>query len=173
MAAFNRYINNCSKIDWSILINGSISLYYDEDILEKDLEWLKSNQYENKILDFNTIDSIELFHNRIKEICDFPEYYGENMSALSDCMLYDLNIPYEGGIALVFKNFNLFYEKDKTMAHEILERVSEASRRRILTGERLITLLQSNDPLFSINSIGAYQVPWNRKEFAVKQRIKN
>lgn len=101
MAAFNRYINNCSKVDWEILINGSISLYCDENILIKDMDWLKNNQYKVIILDFSEILSVEEFHVRIKKVCEFPDYYGENMSALSDCLLHDLEIPYESGCALV------------------------------------------------------------------------
>lgn len=29
MASFDKKINNCARLDWQILINGSISLYYD------------------------------------------------------------------------------------------------------------------------------------------------
>lgn len=172
MAAFNRYINNCSKVDWEILINGSISLYCDENILIKDMDWLKNNQYKVIILDFSEILSVEEFHVRIKKVCEFPDYYGENMSALSDCLLHDLEIPYESGCALVLKNFDLFYMKDKEMAHEILERLSEASRQRMLTGERLIALLQSNNPKFTPDTIGAYKISWNRYEFVEAHRIK-
>ena len=133
-----------------------------ENILIKDIDWLKNNQYKVIILDFNEILSIEEFHVRIKNACEFPDYYGENMPALSDCLLHDLKIPYEGGYALVLKNFDLFYLKDKGMAHDILERLSEASRQRMLTGERLIALLQSNNPKFVPDTIGAYKISWNR-----------
>ena len=115
MAAFNRKVNNCSKVDWEVLINGSISLYCDENILKKDLDWLKNNQYKVIILDFSEILSIEEFHVRIKKICKFPDYYGENMPALSDCLVHDLEIPYDGGCAFVFKDFDSFYAKDKEM----------------------------------------------------------
>lgn len=172
MAAFSRYINNCSKVDWTILINGSMSLYCNENILLKDMDWLKNNQYKVIILDFSEISSVEEFHVKIKKACEFPDYYGENMSALSDCLLHDLEIPYEGGYALALKNFDLFYMKDKEMAHDILERLSEASRQRMLTGERLITLLQSSNPKFVPDTIGAYKISWNRHEFVEAHRIK-
>lgn len=171
MAAFNRQVNNCSKVD-SVLINGSISLYCNENILIKDLDWLKNNQYKVIILDFSEILSVEEFHARIKKTCEFPDYYGENMSALSDCLLHDLEIPYDGGCAFVFKDFDSFYMKDKEMAHDILERLSEASRQRMLTGERLITLLQSGNPKFVPDTIGAYKISWNRHEFVEAYRIK-
>jgi len=149
-----------------------MSLYCDENILIKDLDWLKDNQYKAIILDFSEILSCEEFHARIKKACEFPDYYGKNMSALSDCLLHDLEIPYEGGCVFVLKNFDLFYMKDKEMAHDILERLSEASRQRMLTGERLITLLQSRNPKFVPDTIGAYKIPWNRHEFIEASRIK-
>lgn len=172
MAAFNRQVNNCSKVDWAVLINGSMSLYCDENILIKDLDWLKNNQYKVIILDFSEILSVEEFHVKIKKACEFPDYYGGNMFALGDCLLHDLEIPYEGGCALVLKNFDLFYEKNKEMAHGILERLSEASRQRMLTGERLITLLQSGNPKFVPDTVGAYKISWNRYEFVETHRIK-
>lgn len=172
MAAYNRQVNNCSKIDWTILINGSISLYFDESILIEDLDWLKNNCYKIIILDFSEIVNVEEFHAEIKKACEFPDYYGENMSALSDCLLHDLEVSYEGGCALVFKSFDLFYLKNKIMAHDIWERLSEASRQRMLTGERLITLLQSSNPKFVPDTIGAYKISWNRYEFVEAHRIK-
>lgn len=173
MAAFNRHVNNCSKVDWAILINGSISLYCDETILAKDMGWLENHQYKIIILDFSEILSVEEFHVRIKKSCEFPDYYGENMPALSDCLRHDLKIPYEGGCAFVLKYFDLFYLENKEMAHDILERLSEASRQRMLTGERLITLLQSSNPKFVPDPIGAYGISWNRYEFLEAHRDKN
>lgn len=172
MALFNRYANNCSRVDWAILIQGSISLYYDENILEKDLDWLKNNEYRVINLDFNTIKSTKKFHEIVKKVCEFPDYYGENMSALSDCLMHDLEIPFESGCVLVLKKYNIFYEKEPDFAHDILERLDETSRRRILMGERLIILLQSDNPLFSPNKIGAYNISWNRHEYIEKYRFK-
>ena len=42
MANFDIKINNCSKLDWRILMDGSVSLYHNADILKKDIQWLKN-----------------------------------------------------------------------------------------------------------------------------------
>lgn len=65
MAVFNRYVNNCSRVDWEALVNGSILMYYDSAILEKDLDWLKRNCYKIVELDFEMIETVEKFHERI------------------------------------------------------------------------------------------------------------
>lgn len=171
MADFDRYKNNCSRIDWEIFMNGSVSLYYSYDVLEKDLKWLLEKKYKIVRIDLKEINTQELFHKRIKESCHFPEYYGENMSALSDCLRHDLEIPFKSGAALVLENFNLFYEKDKSAANEILERLSRGSRERILTGERLITLIHTNDPQFDPEEIGSFKIRWNRCEFMDERRL--
>lgn len=172
MAVFEKYKNNCARVDWEILINGSVSLYYNNSILERDLKWLAEKQYEIVCIDLKEINTIEQFHKRLKEGCNFPEYYGENMSALSDCLRHDLKIPFESGFALVLQNFNLFYEKDKISAHEILERLSTGSKERILTGERLITLIQTSNPQFYPDTLGTFEIKWNRHEFMEKKRFK-
>lgn len=171
MAVFSRYVNNCSKLDWEVLVNGSISMYYDNDIMIQDLEWLRKNAYKIIELDFGFIDTPENFHKQIKKICEFPKYYGENSSALKDCLIHDLEIPYESGCAIVLKKYNQFYEKNKETAHEILESISESSRIRILMGERLITLLQSDSPTFLPDTIGARRILWNMQEAIDSIRI--
>lgn len=93
------------------------------------------------------------------------------MSALSDCLRHDLEIPFESGFALVMENFDLFYEKDKISGHEILERLSRGARERILTGERLITLIQTSNPRFYPEAIGSFELCWNRHESADEQRL--
>ena len=171
MAVFNKYSHKCSRLDWAVLINGSISLYYKDEILNKDLEWLKRNYYQEILMDFSQICSEKEFHRTIKKMLNFPAYYGENMSALSDCLLYNLNVPDEGGLVIVLKKFHILYEANESLAHEILERLDEASRRHLLSGERLITFVQSDLPQLSINLIGGYKVMWNRDEFIDSERV--
>ena len=117
-------------MDWQILVNGSISLYYDRVILEKDIQRLRSAGYQLHIFDFHAIKTKEVFHKKVKEELKFPDYYGENISAFSDCLMFDLSIPEEGGVAIVLKSFDEYYRIDEDYAHEVLERLDECSRRQ-------------------------------------------
>ena len=56
-------------------------MYYKDEILNKDLEWLKRNYYQEILMDFSQICSEKEFHRTIKKMLDFPAYYGENMNA--------------------------------------------------------------------------------------------
>lgn len=108
---------------WRILVNGSISLYHDENILKEDMQWLKDAGYQLYLFDFRLIRTSEEFHKKVKEELRFPDYYGENISAFSDCLMFDLPIPEDGGVAIVLKGFDEFYRTDEDYAHEILERL--------------------------------------------------
>lgn len=76
MANFDIKINNCSKLDWRILMDGSVSLYHNADILKKDIQWLKNAGYQVYELDFSVVKTREGFHKIIKRMLNFPEYYG-------------------------------------------------------------------------------------------------
>lgn len=166
MSTFNKNINNCSSLDWQILINGSVSLYNNIEILKEDMNILEENGYQLKIFDFKFIETEEVFHKIIKKKLEFPEYYGENLSAFIDCLINDLFIPEDGGVAMVFIGFDTLYAKNKEVAHEILECLDIGSRRRILYGERLVTLLQLCDEKIKIGDIGQHTIMWNLREFS-------
>jgi len=44
-------------------------------------------------LDFSGIKSLWTLHEYFKEIFQLPEYYGHNMDALWDCLLYYFETP--------------------------------------------------------------------------------
>ncbi len=165
MSSFNKKINNCSSLDWQILINGSVSLYNNIEIMKEDMTILKENGYHLKVFDFKCIDTEDVFHRVMKKNLEFPEYYGENLSAFTDCLVNDLFIPEDGGVAMVFMGFDTFYINNEAIAHEILECLDLGSRRRLLYGERLVTLLQLCDEKIIIRDIGRHTIMWNLREF--------
>lgn len=164
MASFDKKINNCARLDWQILVNGSISLYYDRIILEKDVQRLRSAGYQLHTFDFHSIKTKEEFHKKAKIELKFPDYYGENISAFSDCLMFDLPIPEEGGIAIVLKSFDEYYRVDEGYAHEILERLDECSRRQMLFGNRFLTLIQIDDKNMFIKEVGQHSIFLNLSE---------
>jgi len=48
---------------------------------------------QNITLDFAGISSVEELHTYLKETFHFPDYYGRNMDALWDCLLYGFETP--------------------------------------------------------------------------------
>lgn len=171
MSIFDKRINNCAKLDWRILMNGSIALYHSKAILKHDMERLQAIGYQLNILDFSMIKTEEEFHRIVKEKLEFPDYYGENLDAFSDCLLSDLIIPEGGGVAIIFINFDEYYENSRDFAHELLECLDLNARRRILFGERFITLVQSNNREIVIKNVGSHAIMWNMKESVSKTEL--
>lgn len=55
----------------------------------------------------SNIKNIEDFHKQIKEVLDLPDYYGENLDALWDCLTGWIDIP----TTFIWEDFE--YSKDK------------------------------------------------------------
>ena len=53
------------------------------------------------ILEGTKIKSIEDFHRLVKDVLNLPDYYGENLDALWDCLTGWVDLP----LTLVWKDF--------------------------------------------------------------------
>lgn len=153
-------------LDWYIMRNGWISLYWRTTILDDDLKWFENENY--VILEFNcrTWDNDKIMHSQLKEKFDFPDYYGENFSALRDC-LSDLNII-KTGLVLVFRHLD---NLKKQTAHTFLDIMADSSRLHMLFGNRVITLAQVDDPDYEIDPVGQTSVIWNGLEWPNSRRV--
>lgn len=169
MAVFKDRIELTQRLDGHILLNGSISLYFKNHILEESLSWFKENKYISFSFDCSQWTSEEEFHKDVSRVFGFPDYYGENLNAFNDCMS-DFEIPYGEGVIVILKKFDHYTKKFPDSAQSLLDVLEISSRRFLLTGRKLITLVQSDDPTISFDPVGACPVMWNGKEWLKKNR---
>jgi RNAse (barnase) inhibitor barstar len=107
---------NDEQRDWIVLRDGGVCLYWRQEILADDVDWLKSNGYKSIFFDAadwqSTRDweSENLMHESLKAQLSFPEHYGKNLDALDECMLDDLVVPDSGGLALVLTHYDRFFK---------------------------------------------------------------
>jgi len=169
MSAFERsdpeYFN---RLDWQILQKGAICLYIDHSILEEDSQWFLEYHYVLYRFDCQEWKTEQDFHHTMSQVLNFPDYYGHNLDAFNDCML-NLEIP-QGGCVLVFFHFDVFAQRFPQFSHSVLEIIEGSSRNFLLTGQKLIALLQSDDPTLSFQPVGARPVVLNPKEYLKKIR---
>jgi len=167
MAAFTEPWNTNDRAFY-LMQNGATTLYFQMSLLDNDIEWLRENGYDVQVFDANNWKSELDFHNDISERLNFPDYYGSNLDALSDC-LGDISTT-KAGIVLVFVGFDRMIQIQYERARMILDIFERASRYKLLFGERFFCLVQTNKPDFRMDNLGGNSTNWNQKEFLNSSR---
>lgn len=169
MAIFKGEPEEWQRLDWQILLNGAVSLYSNLRILEEAIKWFQENLYQIHIFDCRNWLSKEAFHADVSQRLSFPGSYGRNLDAFNDS-LGDVEVPDVGGVALVFSRYDSFVMKFPQVAQTALDIVENNSRRFLLTGRRLVALVQSDNPAISFEPVGCHPVDWNPKERLEKKQ---
>lgn len=183
MAVFKADEVHDEQLDWTILRDGGVCLYWRQEILTDELNWLKLNGY--KIISFEVAEwqsaseweSRRRMHESLKAQLSFPDYYGKNLDALDECMLDDLVVPDSGGLALVLNHYDRFSHPVHTHASDeisiaevVLSIFAKAVRYHMLFGRRLLILVQSDDPTIQFGRLGEVTACWNHREWLNKNR---
>ena len=163
MAPF-RWPGDSDRLDWALLRNSPVTLYFSRHVLDECVTWLRQHQYEVHSFDCSAWPTEEAFHREVGRALGFPNYYGGNLAAFNDC-LCDIDVPPDGGVALVFTSFDTFSNKTPDCSWAILDIIAGNSRRFLLTGQRLLALVQSDDPDIVLQEVGACPVMVNPAEF--------
>ncbi len=107
---------------------------------------------------------------------DFPAYFGRNLDALNDCLRdvavgdYGWRADTATGLVLVLTTFDRFAAADGRTAQVLLDSFADQARRAMLLGNRLMCLVQSNDPSLAFEPVGAMPVTWNDAEWLDAKR---
>ena len=157
------------RLDWKLLERGAIALYNKGSVLSADIGWFRQQQYVIRELNGTTWTTPQEFHADAQRVLGFPEYYAKNLASWVDC-LPELSVPDEGGLLLVFRRYDVFAKAQPQLAQTILDSIESTSRRFLLTGRRLIALVQSDDPRIRFERVGALPVTWNPREWTDADR---
>jgi RNAse (barnase) inhibitor barstar len=183
MASFSADEIDDERLDWTILRDGGVALYWRTEILSDDLNWLQSNGY--RLITFDASEwqspsgweSGRRMHESLKDQLSFPDYYGMNIHALDECMCDDLAVPDSGGLALVLSHYDQFQKAtrnpentDESDAETVLTIFANAVRYHTLLGRRLLILVQSDDPRIVFGRLGGVGASWNHREWLNKSR---
>lgn len=177
MAPFTQQEEHENRLDWQILRDGSIALYWRREFLDEDILWFRQHNYQIFSFNCDRWASSEEMHADFQRTLNFPGYYGRNLDALNDC-LGDLAVPDAGGTALALSRFDAYAKgpgaaplaSGRPEAEIVLDLLARASRFFLLTGRRLLTLVQTDDPRVWFESLGCVHADWNRREWLNKNR---
>jgi len=152
----------------SLMINGSIVMFWRQSILEKYVENIREEGFDIYLFDCEAWDKNTCLLD-LGNTLGFPNYYGKNLDAFNDC-LSDI-VPSKEGFVLVFKNFDKFNERDKDTAYRVLDIIQNNSWKLLVGNQKkLIAFLHSSDPRLHIQSVGALSLHWNNEEWLNKNR---
>jgi hypothetical protein len=155
--------DDCNRLDFEILAEGGIALYYQYEVLGEDLAWFALERYEVIQFDEEALDSLESFHFEARLKLGFSEDYEPTLENLHES-LSELPVPEQGGMALVLPGVQRLAADDREGLQALLGVVAELSHEFMLTGQRFLALLQSDDAELDIGPIGPRKVAWNPRE---------
>ena len=168
-AAFGDSATDRERLDWLLFQNGGVVLYHKQQVLAEHVAWLVREGYQLRELDANGWKDARTFHEDVKRAFAFPSHYTNNLASLVDA-LTDLEIPTGGAIAVQVRRYDRFAKAEPHLAWSVLDALETTSRRLLLTGRRLLTLVQSDDPRIKFERVGAMPVNWNPREWLDSDR---
>ena len=139
-------------------------------MLSQDIAWFRQAGYQVHELDAGRWTTPDQFHADAQRALNFPAYYAKNLASWIDC-LAELPVPDETGTLLLFRRYDAFARAQHQLAQTILDSIETTSRRFLLTGRRLIALVQSDDPRIRFERVGAMPVTWNPREWLDADRL--
>jgi RNAse (barnase) inhibitor barstar len=163
-AAFGDLPHDRERLDWQLFQNGGVVLYYKQQVLAEDAAWLVRAGYRLHELDGANWKDARSFHEDVKRAFAFGGHYAHNLASLVDA-LAELEIAPGGAVAVQMRRYDRFAKADPHLAQSVLDALETTSRRLLLTGRRLLSLIQSDDPRIKFERVGAMPVNWNPREW--------
>lgn len=161
MAAFDD--RSWQRLDLQLLQNSAITLYYSAQVLDDDCAWFAANSYLVHRFECDAWKSEEAALVEIGQALEFSEFHGRSLDAFSD-WLGDIEIPAEGGRVLVLRHYDAVAARFPRFAPVLLDIIASIARFKLLFGQRLLALVQSDDPRLAFEPVGATAVMWNPRE---------
>ncbi len=154
-------------LDWAILKNGPISLFYKLEVLDGTVAWLKQRGYTVATAACEPDPSKRRVLDSITAALGFPT--GANLDGFDD-YCWQLEVPDDGGFALVLLRFDQVATADRKLAETVLDILAGSAWHKLLFGRRLICLVQSDDPWLTFGPVGGHAPMWNPREWSNKDR---
>jgi Barstar (barnase inhibitor) len=162
-----------SRMDWWVLRDGAIAMYWRPEYLKEDIAWLRQQKYQVFSFDCETWSSDESMHINLQRVLALPEWYGKNFDALNDCLTSeDVVVPDAGGTVIVLNRFDAYAggPSGQRDANILLSIFARSSRYFLLTGKRLLIFVQSDDPQIHFDGLGCVAATWNSREWLNEKR---
>lgn len=156
-------------VDFNLVQNTFVTMFWRPTLLDQTVEWLRGHLYDVVEFDAAAWGSAVDMYDDFSLALNFPDYFGRNLDALNDCMGDVASGDYgwrqdATGLAIVLRAFDTFATMDRATAQTVLDIFASQARSALLIGNRIICLVQSDDPRLAFEPVGAMPVMWNPAE---------
>jgi hypothetical protein len=167
--------HDANRLDFGLMLNSAVTLFWRRQLFAEAVDWMRQHGYTMVQLDASTWTTDNDLHTAIAAALDFPDYYGRNLDALNDCMRDVVDYAYgttqeATGLLLAFAGYDAFAQRRPRTAQAVLDILASQARCAMLTGHRMLCLVQSNDPRVTFEPVGASPVQWNSAEWLDSRR---
>ncbi|WP_078626290.1 barstar family protein [Streptomyces sp. NRRL S-241] len=151
--------------------NTFVTLFWRRRLLDQAVQRLEDSGFRIVRLAAGRWSTEQDMHRDIAAALQFPDYYGNNLDALNDCLgdvacYGGYGDSAEGsGLVLAFTDYDRFAAACPRAAHAVLDIIADRARRAAVLQRRLICLVHSNDPDIRFDAVGAMPVLWNSDEW--------
>jgi hypothetical protein len=157
---------------WQLFQNGAVVFFKNPDRLRGTMGQLTAAGYKVHEVDCRAHKNEGAFLGAIVEALGVYCYGGRtSLDGFND---YVSQLEFKGctGVALSLVRFDLVYRRSEDLARAVLDILADNQRLSILSGDRLLTLAQSNDPELDvkIGPVGGFRPEWNQHERLLRDR---
>ena len=175
MASFPLGADVGQRLDWVLLQNGFVTLFWNNSIFGDTQDELDSEGYQVIGLDATGWTTDERMYDDISAAFDLPGYFGRNLNAVVDCLRdvarFDYGAdPTATGTVVAIERIDALGQRSTDLARQLLDVLADAGRYAMLFGHRFIVLAQTDDPAISLGPLGATTASWNRAEWLNSSR---
>ncbi len=170
MATWDADAETTHPVDYRLVQNGFVTMFWQSSLLAETTDWLRSHAYRVVDFDAGSWSSDRDMYDDLAVALNFPDYFGRNPDALKDCMRdvasgdYGWDPQADTGLVIVLRAFDAFTAECRSTAQIVLHIVADQARCAMLIGHRIICLVQSNDPGLAFEPVGSTRVTWNDAE---------
>ena len=162
-------IDACIPI-WNLFQNGAVTLFLSRDLWDQTLTLLRTHSYRTIVVDcFESDESTLLF--AIVDALQIPRIRNINLDGFNDFMS-QIDFGDDSGVVICLDRYDDFLDRFPKTAQSVLDILADAHRHEILVGNRMATVVQSNNATIdrSIGKIGGFTPQWNTNEWMNRDR---
>jgi hypothetical protein len=172
MAAFTQDDLQQNWLIWDLFQNGGVVLFKKPEPLQDAIAQLRTAGYRVHEVDCSQYQDEGAFLGMIVDGLGIPKYPGGTGRDGFNDFVWQLEFENCTGVVLCLNRFEVVCQRARDLAIDILDILADNQRHHMLFGNRLLTLVQSQDAELDqrIGRIGGFLPIWNRREWLLRDR---